>query len=245
MSSLSVFNTESGIELVINTATGEAFATQAGYSRMSGLTKQAISKRCLSVNQGGLESAEIITEQGLRTVNLVPAKLVFKWLIKDNPELAAEMGEVGATIFLHKLAGYEVTSNAIETQPQSPLEVLQQQIASLATIVEVSLAHERKLQQIEAEHAEMQHRLEAIDMETAANTAELERFSNGHGFWTSIAGWCSRNNIKKPVQWMNTQGRKAAALCKQKGLKPVSVPDARYGKVNTYPDTILAELNWD
>jgi hypothetical protein len=82
-------------------------------------------------------------------------------------------------------------------------------------------------------------------METAANTAEIERFSNGHGMWFSVAGWCNRHGIKKPVQWLNTQGRKAAAMCKQKGLKPVPVPDARFGQVNSYPDSILAELNWD
>lgn len=130
-------------------------------------------------------------------------------------------------------------------KPQSALELLQQQLTALAAVVEASVEHERKIAALEEQNAELQHRLEAIDMETAANTAELERFSNGHGFWVSIAGWCSRHGIKKPTQWMNTQGRKASAMCKQKGLKPVPVPDARYGQVNTYPDSVLAELNWD
>jgi hypothetical protein len=245
MSNLSVFNAKSGIELVINTQTGEAFATQSGYSRMSGKDRTTIVRRCTGCVSDGIEMAEVVTGGGVQRCVLIPAKLVFKWLIKDNPELAAEMGEVGATIFLHKLAGYEIKSNAIQSQPQSPLEVLQQQLASLATVVEVSLEHERKLKQIEAGQEELEHRLEAIDMETTANTAEIERFSNGHGMWVTIAGWCNRHEIKKPVQWMNTQGRKAAALCKQKGLKPVPVKDTRYGQVNTYPDTILAELNWD
>jgi len=245
MSNLSVFNTYSGIELVINVQTGAAFATQAGYCRMSGANRSTVSMRMKGVQDGLIQEAEIQTNGGVQGVQLIPAKLVFKWLIKDNPDLAAEMGEVGATIFLHKLAGYEIKSNAIQSQPQSPLEVLQQQLASLATVVEVSLEHERKLKQIEAEQEELEHRLEAIDMETTANAVEIERFSNGHGFWVTIAGWCNRHDIKKPVSWMNTQGRKAAALCKQKGLKPVPVKDTRYGQVNTYPDTILAELNWD
>jgi phage anti-repressor protein len=123
-------------------------------------------------------------------------------------------------------------------QPQSTADML-------LMFAQAFKEQEIRLAQVEAENAEIQHRLEAIDMETAANTAELERFSNGHGMWFSVAGWCNRHGIKKPVQWLNTQGRKAAAMCKQRGLKPVPVPDARFGQVNSYPDSILAELNWD
>lgn len=99
-----------GIELVIDNETGEAFATQAGYARMSGLSKQAISKRCQGVNQTELKSAEIPTTQGLRMVNLIPSKLVFKWAMKDNLDLALAMGEAGATVYMHQLAGYTVSS---------------------------------------------------------------------------------------------------------------------------------------
>lgn len=105
--------------------------------------------------------------------------------------------------------------------------------------------HEERLAAIERENQELKHQLEAVDMETSANTAELERFRNGHGFWMSIAGWCSNHGIKKPIQWMNVQGRKASALCKAKGLQPVKVNDPRFGSVNTYPDSVLAELTWD
>lgn len=107
MSNLTVFDND-GLELVINTQTGESFATQTGYARMSGLSQQAINKRCnRSDNQDGFLEAEIPTSKGLRTYNLIPAKLVFKWLMKDNPDLAERMGEAGATIFLQRLAGWE------------------------------------------------------------------------------------------------------------------------------------------
>lgn len=114
MSSLARFDTESGIELVINTDTGEAFASQAGYARMSGVSKQTISKRCLQgVNFQRVKMAEIETPGGLQGVNLIPAELVFEWLIKDNPSLAKEMGVVGATVYLHTLAGFKVSSDAV------------------------------------------------------------------------------------------------------------------------------------
>lgn len=107
-----------GLELVINQNTGESFTTQAGYARMSGLSKQAISKRVLQgVNQNEVKTAEILTSGGLQGVNLIPASLAFKWLMKDNPELAFKMGECGATVYFHQLAGYKVESNLKEVQP--------------------------------------------------------------------------------------------------------------------------------
>lgn len=85
-----------GIELVIDTRTGEAFATQKGYARMSGLTVQGIGQRVKKlVNSDTIKTAEIDTGYGVKLVNLIPAKMIFQWMVKDNPELAMVMGEVG------------------------------------------------------------------------------------------------------------------------------------------------------
>jgi hypothetical protein len=81
-------------------------------------------------------------------------------------------------------------------------------------------------------------------MESEANTIELERFKNGHGFYFSIAGYCAKQNLKQSLNWMTSQGRKASALCKQKGIVPQKLVDPRFGSVNTYPDSILEELVW-
>ena len=109
-----------GIELVINTRTGEAFATQSGYARMSGLSRQAINKRCKGCNLDDLKTAEIETPSGLQGCNLIPAKLVFKWAITDKPELAEAMGEAGATVYIHQLAGFKVTSDAVKKPTPTP-----------------------------------------------------------------------------------------------------------------------------
>jgi hypothetical protein len=108
MSNLARFSTESGIELVIDTVTGEAFATQSGYVRMSGVAKNTISMRLKGFNLEELKTAQMETAGGLQGVQLIPANLIFKWLLKDNPDLAEEMGQAGATIYLYKLAGYKI-----------------------------------------------------------------------------------------------------------------------------------------
>lgn len=84
----SISKTDDGIELVVNTKTNQAYATQAGYVRMSGKPKMTISDRIKGVRDGVLETAEIQTAGGLQGVRLIPASLVFEWMMRDNIELA-------------------------------------------------------------------------------------------------------------------------------------------------------------
>lgn len=234
MNSLTRFETESGIELVINTDTGEVFATISGYARMSGRDKSTISRRMETVAGETKKTAEIQTTQGLRTVALIPASLVFEWAMKDKPELAKKMGACGATVYLHQLAGFKVKS-------------VEKSKSTADMLIEFAIAykeHETRLAALEKEKEEMKHELEAVSMEAEANTHELARFRNGHGYWFSIAGWCNKMGIKKPLGWMNAQGRKASALCRSRNIAPVPIADPRFGTVGTYPDSILAELNW-
>ena len=88
MNNLTRYETEDGIELVIDQQTGEAYATQAGYARMSGLSQQAINKRTQQTyNQDQLKFAELQTPQGLRLAQLIPIDMVLEFLVKDNPDL--------------------------------------------------------------------------------------------------------------------------------------------------------------
>jgi len=77
-----------GIELFINRKTGEAFATLAGYSRMSGIAKNTLANRLSrgykGVHKSSLPTAEIQTHGGLQGVHLLPADTVFDWLLGDR-----------------------------------------------------------------------------------------------------------------------------------------------------------------
>ena len=115
MNNLTRFDSD-GIELVINTQTGEAFASQAGYARMSGVSYATIKKRVERLKGGDnivLEKAEIQTVGGFQEVTLLPADLVYDWLCEDNLRLAKVMGKTGATVYMHQLAGFKITSTAI------------------------------------------------------------------------------------------------------------------------------------
>ena len=65
------------------------------------------------VNSVTFKTAEIQTAGGLQGVRLIPANVVYDWMFEDNPALAKAMGKAGATVFMHQLAGFNITSTAI------------------------------------------------------------------------------------------------------------------------------------
>ena len=116
---LTRFETQDGIELIIDTQTGEAFATQAGYVRMSGKSKSTVSERVSrGVRFGEIKEGEIQTAGGLQGVRLIPADIVYDWLFEDNSALAKAMGKAGATVYMHQLAGFSVSSTAATISPE-------------------------------------------------------------------------------------------------------------------------------
>jgi len=198
---------QDGIEIVINTETGESFASVSGYARMSGLSKQAISKRLRTVNPTTTKSAEIQTVTGLKTVNLVPEDLIVEWLPKDNPEMASKLMRLGVRMFLHQMAGYEVTTTAIAT-PQNYIEAL-----------EALLASEKEKQILEAER-EM---LEAENAHLSEMVDELYEYS-------SIIRIAKFNNVtESSFRW---QSLKAMSI--KMGLEVKKVPCPRFVTKNLY-----------
>lgn len=128
-------------------------------------------------------------------------------------------------------------------QPQSGADMI------LAMAIEFK-KHSDRLMNIEEENAklrqqlaEQQETVESVAMLSEANSNELERFKNGHGYWYSIIGYATKYQLGSySVKKASVLGRKATALCKQMGISPEKINDPRFGIVNTYPEHILAEV---
>lgn len=136
MTNLTFHKSESGIELVIDTYTGEAFTTQTGYARMAGLNQSTVNRRVNTYAKQGIKKAEMLTPQGLRPMHLIPADVAFQWLIKDNPELAFEMGRAGATVFFYKLAGLIVSAEPPKAPEPVAEPTLSQVLRQLGKVAE-------------------------------------------------------------------------------------------------------------
>lgn len=113
-----------GIELIIDTQTGESFASISGYARMSGKAQSTISGRLATHRNEALKTAEILTTTGLKTVRLISEDLICQWLPKDNPELASQVLKLGVRLFLHTLAGFRVKSEAIAEVKQLESQIV-------------------------------------------------------------------------------------------------------------------------
>lgn len=132
MTSLTLFK-QDGIELVIDQI-GECF--YPGYNALArvcsiGLDKLIYPAQIKRTVESVLETvtdfvileAEILTTQGLRTVTLIPRKLGTRVIKKHNFTLYEEMADAGHLVFLHQLAGYKVTSTAVESRKPTEEEI--------------------------------------------------------------------------------------------------------------------------
>lgn len=150
---------------------------------------------------------------------------------------------VGQRIRSYFLECERLLKLTVAKQPQTQAEIILASAQLLVDIERRQLALEAENEKIKAELAEQKETAEVHDLEIAANSAELERFKNGHGAWFSIIGYRKLKGLD-PISTKQAAnlGRKASALCKLNNIKPEKITDPRFGTVGVYPDWILSEV---
>ena len=219
MSTLQRFD-QDGLELVIDTQTGEAFATISGYARMAGKTVDAISKRIKrdsSLDKSQLKTAEILTAAGFRSSTLIPESIISDWIIKDNPDLARQMMAAGVRVFLYGVAGYEVKPS--EPEPQTP----QTYIEALRALADAEEAKEKQRLLIERQQMELES---AEDDVQQLSTAVDEVFG-----YASIIRVAKFNNVSETrFKWRVLKAQTLAL-----GMDVKRVPCPRFETKLLYP----------
>lgn len=121
----------------------------------------------------------------------------------------------------------EAENNQLQTkQPQNHLQVLAATIQQLGAVAE-------NLVELDKKQKELESRTETLEDKMAA--------LNGASNYYTVRGYCSVKKIKMSEAMARRVGICASQICKEKGYKTGSVPDERHGKVNSYPDVVLAE----
>ena len=108
----------------------------------------------------------------------------------------------------------------LENSPKTITELL---VTSAVQLLKVEQAQERQAQQI----AEIEERLENMDGDT--------------GYQTVLA-WCRVNDRTLSLKDANRLGRKCSSYCKKAEITMGSIPDERWGSVNSYPVEVLNEV---
>lgn len=250
MDNLAFFNND-GIEVYVDTATGESFCSVSGYARMSGKDRSVIQKRLKACAVGQVKTTEILTKGGLQGCALITEDLVTEWLPKDKPEAATKLLKLGVRHFMHELAGYKVKSEAIKPATQAELILLlaQQNVEIERRLHE--LEQQKQLQQAEIQCLEKQQCLQQAKTERLEESleaqekwltgvdAELERLNSSEGHYFTVIGFASIHGIKIGKQQANDLGRKASAYCRKNGMRKESVYDSMFGAVGNYPPEAL------
>ena len=122
MINLQVFQND-GLELVVDTKTGESFGTASAIARMM-TTKDKVIQAQQIISYGetlvkGLKieppkDAQALIGRSIQGVKIYNEKAIREFAKKYNPDLLDKFADVGIRLCLHRLAGYEVTSSAVE-----------------------------------------------------------------------------------------------------------------------------------
>ena len=104
--------------------------------------------------------------------------------------------------------------------------------------------HEQQLRALAEQQKLQEVKNETYEQRLAAHDAELTRSNNTHGRYYSICGYAAVLGIEMPYDRAIKMGKAASAMCREL-RKPIGkVPDPRFGRVGTYPESILTQLPW-
>ena len=116
---------------------------------------------------------------------------------------------------------------------------------SLLQSVQLLVAHERQLAILEHNQKNMQGALRSLsdrvysmqfetDMVKQKINNEIDRYT--------VIGYCSAHNIPMTRKEAAIIGGMCSRMCKKRKIFVESIADPRFGKVNTYPSELIAEV---
>ena len=116
---------------------------------------------------------------------------------------------------------------------------------SLLQSVQLLVAHERQLAILEHNQKNMQGAISSLydkvyGMQFQTNMIE-QKLNNEIDRYTVI-GYCSAHNIPMTRKEASIIGGMCSRMCKKRNIPLESIADPRFGKVNTYPSELIAEV---
>ena len=116
---------------------------------------------------------------------------------------------------------------------------------SLLQSVQLLVAHERQLAILEHNQKNMQGAISSLydkvyGMQFQTNMIE-QKLNNEIDRYTVI-GYCSAHNIPMTRKEASIIGGACSRMCKKRNIPLESIADPRFGKVNTYPSELIAEV---
>ena len=135
--------------------------------------------------------------------------------------------------------------NTMETELKSQQTKQLSAAESLLQSVQLLVAHERQLAILEHNQKNMQGAISSLydkvygmqfetDMVKQKLNNEIDRYT--------VIGYCSAHNIPMTRKEAAIIGGTCSRMCKKRNILVESIADPRFGKINTYPSELIAEV---
>ncbi|WP_303182313.1 Rha family transcriptional regulator [uncultured Butyricimonas sp.] len=115
----------------------------------------------------------------------------------------------------------------LETKARKPLTSAEMLLQQCQMLVE----QERRLKDVEENQKSIEEKVAIIEAKTQTRPN-----------YFTVVGYATLNEIDVTIRLASSLGKKAASLCKKRGIPTEEIPDPRFGKVKTYPESILKEV---
>ncbi|AFY92865.1 hypothetical protein [Chamaesiphon minutus] len=236
---------ENGIELFTIQTTGESGMSQTGLAILSGVTKQAIStllKGLKPSNQRLSESLQAWTDKDLSLSSNT---------IKQGGSVQVLKSEFCAAVIQHyAFAGNKTAQFSLMKFAGMGIDKwIQQQTgwdSTLSNLQHILLLAQNALeqhQQLEVRTTNLEELVHQHDGEVVGVAAPLEhRIFHPDGTYFSIRGYANKRSRKLSKKEASDLGRAATKMSRQRGVTIDKLEDSRYGAVNVYHESILAQV---
>jgi phage anti-repressor protein len=99
-----------------------------------------------------------------------------------------------------------------------------------------------RMAELQRQAMEQQRQLEQAETRLSAIEAEQGRYMSPSGNKYTILGFAVKQGLQISASVAGQKGKKAASMCRDKGIEIERIYDPRFGRVGLYPESVLIEV---
>ncbi|MBD2505172.1 hypothetical protein [Anabaena azotica] len=225
-------------------ASGKAKASIRATARLAGVSDMAIIKTLDSANLEPSKLSKMLMEHGFDAANQnqwrtegIPDTAIAiileyygydaaRYCTKQARLVCRSFNTIGIRAWIQDKLGWSKPATG---------ETSMTQIQLLAAIAAGMAEQEQRLLEQEQRQQEILYRLKAVE-------SEQDRFNTPCGHKYTVVGFAILQGLEISAKEAGAKGRKASALCRNKGIEIERIHDPRFGKVGLYPESVLIEV---